>query len=73
MFGLGTGEIVVILLIVLLLFGGRKIPEVMRGLGSGLREFKKASSEATGEIKRAIDETPAEPPKAEEPPGDEKA
>lgn len=72
MFGLGTGEIIVIVLIVLLLFGGRKIPEVMRGLGSGLREFKKASSEATGEIKRAMDE-PAPDSTKPEPPADDKA
>ena len=38
-------EIVIILLIVLLLFGGRKIPELMRGLGSGIKEFKNASKE----------------------------
>ena len=38
-------EIAIILLIVLLLFGGRKIPELMRGLGSGIKEFKNASKE----------------------------
>lgn len=42
---LGVNEILVILVIVLLLFGGRKIPELMKGLGKGMREFKKASSE----------------------------
>lgn len=42
---LGMNEIIVILLIVLLLFGGRKIPELMKGIGKGMREFKKASSE----------------------------
>lgn len=44
MMGLGTPEIIIIVLIVLLLFGGRKIPEMMRGLGSGIKEFKKASN-----------------------------
>lgn len=39
----GGGEIIIILAIVLLLFGGRKIPELMKGLGQGLRDFKKAS------------------------------
>ncbi|QQS49897.1 MAG: twin-arginine translocase TatA/TatE family subunit [Bacteroidota bacterium] len=39
---LGATEIILILLIVLLLFGGRKIPELMKGLGKGMREFKKA-------------------------------
>lgn len=38
----GVTEIVLILLVVLLLFGGRKIPELMRGLGKGMREFKDA-------------------------------
>lgn len=41
--GLGTSEIIIILVIVLLLFGGRKIPELMKGLGKGIREFKDAS------------------------------
>ena len=39
----GMGEIILIVLIVVLLFGGRKIPELMKGLGQGLKEFKKAS------------------------------
>ncbi|WP_408870307.1 twin-arginine translocase TatA/TatE family subunit [Blattabacterium cuenoti] len=41
----GTTEIVVIVILALLLFGGKKIPELMRGLGTGLKEFKKASEE----------------------------
>lgn len=40
LFNLGTGEIIVIALVVLLLFGGKKIPELMRGLGKGVRSFK---------------------------------
>lgn len=40
---IGAPEIIVILLVVLLLFGGRKIPELMRGLGRGVREFRDAS------------------------------
>ena len=39
---LGTNEIIIILVIVLLLFGGKKIPELMRGLGKGIKEFKDA-------------------------------
>jgi sec-independent protein translocase protein TatA len=39
----GPQEIIIILIIVLLLFGGRKIPELMKGLGKGMSEFKKAS------------------------------
>ncbi len=41
---LGPLEIAIIVLVLLLLFGGRKIPELMRGLGSGMKEFKKAAS-----------------------------
>jgi sec-independent protein translocase protein TatA len=44
---IGTQEIVIILLIVLILFGGRKLPELARGLGNSLKEFRNA----TGEIK----------------------
>lgn len=39
------GELIVIILVVVLLFGGRKIPELMKGLGQGLKEFKKARNE----------------------------
>jgi sec-independent protein translocase protein TatA len=49
---LGTNEIIIILIIVLLLFGGRKIPELMRGLGRGVREFNDAKSN----VKREIEE-----------------
>jgi sec-independent protein translocase protein TatA len=42
---IGPQEIIIILIIVLLLFGGRKIPELMKGLGKGMREFKKATKE----------------------------
>jgi twin arginine-targeting protein translocase, TatA/E family len=40
MFGIGTQEIIIIALIVLLLFGGKKIPELMKGLGKGVKSFK---------------------------------
>lgn len=44
MFGLGTTEIILIALGIVLLFGAKKIPELMRGLGSGIKEFKKAAN-----------------------------
>jgi sec-independent protein translocase protein TatA len=47
---LGTNEIIIILIIVLLMFGGRKIPELMRGLGKGVREFNDAKSNVKKEI-----------------------
>tara|TARA_A100001388_G_C28593464_1_gene414588 strand:+ start:397 stop:576 length:180 start_codon:yes stop_codon:yes gene_type:complete len=47
---MGGYEWIVILLAVLLLFGGKKIPELMRGLGSGIKEFKNASKEEKDKI-----------------------
>ena len=47
MFGLGFQEILVIALIVLLLFGGKKIPELMKGLGKGVKSFKEGMNEVT--------------------------
>jgi sec-independent protein translocase protein TatA len=47
---LGTNEIIIILVIVLLMFGGKKIPELMRGLGRGVREFNDAKSNVKKEI-----------------------
>ena len=49
---LGVTEILVILAIVLLLFGGKKIPELMKGLGSGLKEFKNASKDGQAADKK---------------------
>lgn len=43
MFGLGAPELLLIALIVLLMFGGKKLPELMKGLGKGIKEFKDAS------------------------------
>ena len=50
---IGPQEIIVILIIVLLLFGGRKIPELMKGLGKGMKEFKKATKEDDEEPRNA--------------------
>lgn len=46
LFSLGAPEIIIIVVLVLLLFGGKKIPELMRGLGKGVSEFKKGKTEA---------------------------
>lgn len=51
MFGLGFNEIVVIALVVLLLFGGKKIPELMRGLGKGVKSFKDGMKEIETDVK----------------------
>ncbi len=45
LFGLGTGEIILIAIVLLVLFGSKKIPEMMQGLGKGIKEFKKASKD----------------------------
>lgn len=50
MFGIGTTELLVILFIILLVFGAKKLPELAQGLGKGIREFKKASSEIQDEL-----------------------
>ncbi len=47
MFGLGMQEILIIALIILLLFGGKKIPELMKGLGKGVKSFKEGMNEVT--------------------------
>jgi sec-independent protein translocase protein TatA len=58
---LGWPEIIGILIIVLVLFGAKKVPELMKGLGSGIKEFKKASREVQDEVQRAIDDEPPPP------------
>ena len=70
MFGLGMQEILVIALIVLLLFGGKKIPELMKGLGKGVKSFKEGMNEVEEQINEADPAKPAAPkpdetPKAE--------
>jgi sec-independent protein translocase protein TatA len=67
---LGWPEIVAILAVVLLLFGAKKLPELAKGLGKGINEFKKASREVQDEIERAVEEPlpPApRPPSTEQP------
>jgi sec-independent protein translocase protein TatA len=54
---LGTQEIIIILVIILLLFGGRKIPELMRGLGRGVREFNDAKNNVREEMEKGVNDT----------------
>lgn len=49
--GIGTGEIILIVLAILLLFGGKKLPELMRGMGKGVKEFKDAMNEPSSDKK----------------------
>ena len=58
---IGTGEIILIFLAVLLLFGAKRIPEIARGLGHGIREFKQATREVTRELNANVDERPNAP------------
>ncbi len=53
MFGLGPQEIILICIVILVLFGAKKIPDLMSGLGKGMREFKKASRDIENEINTA--------------------
>jgi len=59
--GIGGPELMMIMFVVLLLFGGQKLPELAKGLGKSLREFKKAASGVEEEFKRAIEEAPDSP------------
>jgi sec-independent protein translocase protein TatA len=56
-FGIGGMEVVLILAVILILFGAKKIPELAKGLGSGIKEFKKATKEVTDEIHNASETT----------------
>lgn len=54
--GIGTSEMLLIVFTLLLLFGGKKLPELMRGLGRGIRDFKNETASLTDEIKKADNE-----------------
>ncbi|MDE6023818.1 MAG: twin-arginine translocase TatA/TatE family subunit [Muribaculaceae bacterium] len=56
--GLGMSEIILIALVVLLFFGGKKIPELMKGLGKGVKSFKDGMNEIEKDIKETKEETP---------------
>ena len=58
MFGLGTQELLVILVIVLVMFGGSKLPEIARSLGKSMNEFKKGVNEGSSEKEKEKDEKP---------------
>jgi sec-independent protein translocase protein TatA len=66
----GGSEWILILLAVVLLFGGKKIPELMRGIGQGIREFNAAKSNLKQELEEGMRETPKVPQRK---PGEEKS
>ena len=66
--GLGMGEVVLILLVLLLVFGARRLPELGGALGKGIREFKRSVHEIEGELTRPDANPPREVPRAEKRP-----
>ncbi len=62
MFNLGSGEILIVALVLLMLFGGKKLPELARGLGESSKELKKAKKEIEAAMSDIKDDTKIEPP-----------
>jgi sec-independent protein translocase protein TatA len=62
MFDIGGPELMLILFIFLLLFGANKMPELAKGLGKSIKEFKKAASGVENELRHAMEEDPPAPP-----------
>lgn len=56
LFNLGTGEIIIIVFAIILLFGAKKIPELMHGIGKGINSFKKGMNDISNEINRPADD-----------------
>jgi sec-independent protein translocase protein TatA len=63
MFGMGAQELLLILVIVLVLFGAKRIPEIARGLGRSVSEFKKGVKEIDAETRKAVDAANQDEPK----------
>ncbi len=61
MFGLGPTELIIVLVVVLLLFGAKRLPEIAQGLGKGIKEFRKSVKDTTDELKGSLDEPPRKP------------
>lgn len=59
----GAGEVILIALVVLLLFGGKKIPELMKGIGKGVRSFKEGVNNIEQEIEKPVEQPKASPEK----------
>ena len=55
-------EILLVLAVILIFFGAKKLPELAKGMGQGIKEFKKATRDATGEMERAMEDPPAYTP-----------
>ena len=62
MFGIGTTELILIMVVALLVLGPKKLPDMARSLGKGMAEFRRASNEFTRSLTASIDEPPVPPP-----------
>ena len=62
MFGLGPWELLVIFLVILLLFGAKRLPEIAQGMGKGIREFKRALRDTSEELKGPLEDKPEDRP-----------
>jgi sec-independent protein translocase protein TatA len=62
LFDMGGGQILLILALILIFFGAKRIPDLAKGLGQGIKEFKKATREVTEEIHNAAEAPPSPPP-----------
>jgi sec-independent protein translocase protein TatA len=58
MFGMGPWELLIVFLVILLLFGAKRLPDIAQGLGKGIREFRRAMKDTTEELKGSLDERP---------------
>lgn len=56
-FNFGTGEVIIIVAVILLLFGGKKIPELMKGIGKGVKSFRQGMNEVEDELKKPIEDS----------------
>ena len=56
MFGMGPWELLIVFLVILLLFGAKRLPDIAQGLGKGIREFKSAMKDTTDEIKGSVND-----------------
>src|SRR5690348_14897974 len=65
---IGGWELILILSVVLILFGAKKLPELAKGLGTGIKEFKKATRDVNDELQKAIEDDPVPPPPRKLPP-----
>lgn len=60
MFGMGPWELLIVFLVILLLFGAKRLPDIAQGLGKGIREFKSAMKDTTDEIKGSVNDLDAD-------------